>query len=509
VRVDAGHFRQPGEIETMNEKDPDPQMISQSQEGPGPDFDERDVPLRQFLRLIWNNFPWLLKRAVAVVLTLTVLMALVTAAAGIYTSRPEFCRSCHNMEPYYVSWQHSSHNDVTCIKCHFPPGAGEKIRGKLLGLVQLAKYVTRSEGPRPVAEIPDASCLRSGCHETRLLSGRVDFHGVSFDHRPHLEELRRGKKLRCTSCHGQIVQGTHMTVTVTTCFLCHFKDNFFNEGLGTCTRCHQIPDKDFDLGGGIHFNHDLAYDRGVDCENCHSDLIRGNGEVPHERCGVCHNRESDLEKITDHEFMHKLHVSDHKVDCLACHLEITHQLDDNRLANAAADCTSCHPGHHQEQVSMLMGVGAESIPSQKNGMVSARITCVTCHRFKQVSPTGTVLWKASTESCNDCHDESQAEMIKESQRSLVESLDAIESAVDRIRTAVPDADLDADKVQEIEEVLRQAQDDLNFLRVGNGIHNVHYATTVNRTVLERLSLICRQLEIPEPDVTLPEKAETE
>ncbi|MHC4404218.1 MAG: hypothetical protein ACYTG0_31575, partial [Planctomycetota bacterium] len=106
-----------------------------------------------------------------------------------------------------VSWQESSHKDVSCVKCHFPPGLGEKVRGKMLGLVQLAKYVTSSEGPRPAAEVPDASCLRSGCHETRLLSGRVEFHGVSFDHRPHLQTLRRGKKLRCTSCHSQIVQG--------------------------------------------------------------------------------------------------------------------------------------------------------------------------------------------------------------------------------------------------------------------------------------------------------------
>ncbi len=495
----------------MNEKDPDPQTVASDQQVPGEDFDEhdRDVPLRQFLHLIWNNFPWLLKRAVAVVLTLTVMMALFTAASGIYTSRPEFCRSCHNMEPYYVSWQESSHSHVSCIKCHFPPGAGEKIRGKMLGLVQLAKYVTRSEGPRPAAEIPDASCLRTGCHETRLLSGRVDFHGVSFDHRPHLEQMRRGKKLRCTSCHGQIVQGKHMTVTTTTCFLCHFKDNFFNEGLGTCTRCHQIPDKDFDLGGGVQFNHDLAYDRGVDCENCHSDLIRGNGEVPHERCSVCHNRESDLEKINDHEFLHKTHVADHKVDCLACHLEVTRQRDDDRLASAAADCAACHPSHHREQVDMLMGVGAASISSIDGGMASARITCITCHRFKEVSPTGTVLWKASIETCDACHDESQAEVIRDSQLSLIDSLSEIESAIDRIRTALPDADLDEDKAEEIDELLSQAQDDLNFLRAGNGVHNIHYATTINRTVLERLSSICRQLEIAEPDVTLPEKAEIE
>jgi nitrate/TMAO reductase-like tetraheme cytochrome c subunit len=492
----------------MNEKDPDSRTTASGRQIPAADLaDDADVPLRQILRTIWNDFPWFLKRAAAVVFTFAALLILFTAMAGVYTSRPEFCRSCHNMEPYYASWQESSHREVSCIKCHFPPGAGEKVRGKMLGLVQLAKYVTRSEGPRPVAEIPDASCLRSGCHETRLLSGRVNFRGISFDHRPHLGELRRGKKLRCTSCHGQMVQGTHMTVTVTTCFLCHFKDNLFNEGLGTCNRCHQIPDENFALGGGVQFNHDLAYDRGVDCENCHGDLIRGNGEVPRERCGVCHNRESDLERISDHEFIHGIHVTDHKVDCLDCHLEIRHQLDDDRLLHAASDCTTCHPNHHREQVSMLMGVGAESVPSLGSGMAAARVACSTCHRFKEVSPTGTVLWKASIETCGACHDESQTQIIKDSELLLADSLKEIESTIDRIRKAVPDADLDASKTKEIDEVLGHARADLNFLRAGNGIHNIHYATTINRAVLERLSSICRQLEISEPDATLPEKAE--
>ncbi len=71
-----------------------------------------------------------------------------------------------------------------------------------------------------------------------------------------------------------------MTVTQTTCFLCHFKDGHFNEGLGACTRCHQIPDKEYDLGGGVKFHHNLAYEQGVECQSCHADLIRGNGDVP-------------------------------------------------------------------------------------------------------------------------------------------------------------------------------------------------------------------------------------
>ena len=122
-------------------------------------------------RSVWRKVRSILYPLLAVLAAWAFLMVVMAAAAGIYTSRPEFCNSCHIMEPYYKSWQQSTHKDVTCIECHFPPGLGGKVRGKMLGLVQLLKYVTASAGTRPSAEIPDASCLRSGCHETRLLSG--------------------------------------------------------------------------------------------------------------------------------------------------------------------------------------------------------------------------------------------------------------------------------------------------------------------------------------------------
>lgn len=455
-------------------------------------------------RTIWQKLRRLLLRAAAFLGAMLLFVALLTAGAGWYTSRPEFCRSCHIMEPYFVSWQESSHKDVSCIKCHFAPGLGEKVRGKMLGLVQLAKYVTRSEGPRPAAEIPDASCLRSGCHETRTLAGRVDFHGMAFDHTPHLENLRRGKKLRCTSCHSQIVQGSHMTVTLSTCFLCHFKEGVFNQGLGACTRCHQIPEEDFDLGGGVMFNHNLAYERGVDCAFCHSDLIRGDGSVPPERCGVCHNRVDDLTRREDHQFIHKMHVTDHKVDCLDCHLEIRHAFDKEELPHAASDCTSCHPDHHREQVSMLEGVGGKTIHQEDNSMTVARVACRACHRMKQVSPTGTVLWKASTLTCAECHDETTVERIKTHHQEMATALSALQEDVARIRAALRSSELDEARRSAITARLDDAKDDLEFLGVANGIHNVHYAASLTQAVLDQLISLCTELKIDWPKTTLPE-----
>jgi predicted CXXCH cytochrome family protein len=449
----------------------------------------------------WQRARFIALGVVAVIGAFLLMMALATTGAAVYTSRSEFCISCHIMEPYYVSWQESSHKDVSCIKCHFPPGAAEKVRGKMLGLVQLLKYVTASAGPRLNAEISDASCLR--CHDTRLLAGRVDFHGIPFDHRPHLTELRRGKKLRCTSCHSQIVQGQHMTVTTTTCFLCHFKDGLFNEGLGTCTRCHQIPENQFDLGGGVKFSHELAYERGVDCANCHRDLIRGNGEVPRERCTVCHNREDDLKRIDEHEFIHQTHVTDHKVDCLECHLEIQHSLDRDRIEHAAADCKSCHPNQHGEQVRMLLGEGDRSLSAPHGGMAAVGISCPSCHRVKEVSPSGTVLWRASTAICTQCHDEAATERLTAHHELLKSSLNDIEADLSRAREALDGGSLDDVRRAEVAQRLKNLEDDLQFLRVGNSIHNMHYADSLTHGLVEKLRAVCRDTGIDEPTVNLP------
>lgn len=432
---------------------------------------------------------------------------LLTAASGWYTSRSEFCNSCHIMEPYYQSWEESSHSHVACIKCHFPPGAAEKMRGKLLGLVQLAKYVTRSQGPRPMAEIPDASCLRSGCHETRTLAGKVDFHGIPFDHTPHLEKLRRGKKLRCTSCHSQIVQGKHIAVTTSTCFLCHFKEGHFNEGLGACTRCHQIPEQTFELGGDVSFSHELAYEKGIDCQNCHGDLIRGDGNVSRGTCQTCHNRELDINKISDHVLMHKIHVTDHKVDCMDCHQEIEHSLEPQQLANAAADCISCHPNHHQEQINMLQGVGGLSIPDRNASMMSSRVACRACHRIREVSSTGTVLWRASAEVCTACHSSTAAEKLQAYTQQMSAALSDLEEAIERVQTAIADLDLEPAELADLRSKINKIEHDTNFLKIGNGIHNIHYASTLARVLFKEIADVCREVGIPEPTNTLPEKVD--
>src|SRR5690348_11114913 len=208
-----------------------------------------------------------------------------SAGFAEYSMQPDFCRSCHIMEPYYEAWHQSTHKGVACTMCHFEPGIDKTLYGKFQASSQAVKYITKTYGSKPHAEIRDVSCMREGCHERRLLEGKVNWtiksstgHEVTikFDHKPHLTEERRGKQLRCVSCHSQIVQGQHLVVTLDTCFVCHFKGKEHGrneEAIGGCKACHDAPKTEIKLAQGMTFNHKEYLDRGVTCNNCHSDSI--------------------------------------------------------------------------------------------------------------------------------------------------------------------------------------------------------------------------------------------
>jgi len=87
----------------------------------GDDLDRCSGGIRRWLPYLpdretaWRGLRRGLLRAGAVLGTFLLLLLLLTGVAGWYTSRSEFCRSCHIMEPYYQSWKESSHSDVSCI----------------------------------------------------------------------------------------------------------------------------------------------------------------------------------------------------------------------------------------------------------------------------------------------------------------------------------------------------------------------------------------------------------
>jgi len=414
-------------------------------------------------------------------------IGLVAMVSAVHmSSTPTFCGSCHIMKPYYASWEQSSHAEIACVECHISPGVTAEIRKKWEAMSMVAKYFTGTYGDNPWAEVEDAACLR--CHDRRLLEGRVQFHGVVFDHTPHMTETRRGLHLRCTSCHSQIVQGSHIAVTVSTCALCHFKAQPANDGLGRCQSCHAVPNR---VVGGpqVAFDHAMVANYELDCRSCHDGIVRGEGRAPQERCITCHNQPARLAEYGNTLLLHEKHVSEHKVDCMACHLVIEHgppspSQAHETMADAGA-CGSCHGGGHSPQHDLYAGTGGRGVPRMPSAMFVAGVRCEGCHdpRFSTeaavaAATPGVRTVGASDVSCMACHGPSYQPIYRAWKAGVEARTSALRAQLDATLPA-----MGVSAPAEFEDARH------NFLLVerGRGVHNVPFAYALLEKAHEQMN----------------------
>jgi hypothetical protein len=372
------------------------------------------------------------------------------------------------MEPFYDSWQVSSHSDINCTYCHFEPGLAGKIEGKLNGLYQLTKYVSLAyKKSKPWAEISDASCTREGCHQTQNLEGPIQFKNVSFDHSHHLGELRRGKQLRCTSCHSQMVQGSHILVTEETCFLCHMKDRDQGAQLSECRTCH--TDEIFlEKGSQLRYNHTSVVETEKSCQSCHVNTVEGNAPVSIQACINCHWQTDFFERFDDPEFLHMNHVTNNKVECIACHTPILHRIGRTHLLTGE-DCRSCHQDMHIAQAQLFSGVVDEEVPQQPNPMYEAGLSCQSCHIFHADNIGGGETMVSSAEACDDCHGQGYSRLLQQWEKYIVYTEADVISYLEETRAILESR---ANLSSHIQEAFEKATQNILLISTGRGIHNI-------------------------------------
>jgi len=393
----------------------------------------------------------------AVIVTVVALTLFVKA-----TSQPGFCVTCHYMRPYFDSWRTSTHHDVECTKCHIPPGLEGTVKHKFMAVSMVVNYATGLyKRSKPWAEIDDASCLRGGCHETRLLASVEDFQGVRFDHRPHLIEPRRDRELRCTSCHAQIVQGEHITVTEGTCFLCHFKPDAAGEmtDLARCTHCHNPPHGA--SAEGKPFDHGDVLARGVDCLSCHATAVSGDGYVPPDRCNSCHAQKAHIERYDDLEFVHQKHVTENKVECLQCHIAIRHGRETKEEEHPDLACAVCHGGETGPILSVWNGT-LPGLPATPSAMARIGMTCTSCHVEPIHKPDGGF----GRPQCSPCHEDRYDALWRNWKSPLLRAV----------------ADLEREAVRLPEDRRAPLLAALRTYRRGNPVHNPDLLAELTRAV---------------------------
>ena len=410
------------------------------------------------------------KKGIAIFLSF-VFLSFVVIVVGLFkvSETPFFCGLCHNMKTYVESWKASSHRNVDCIKCHYKPGFVNHLKGKWQdGQLSLAYFITGKSPTRPHAEIDDASCLQSGCHKRADLKDGMVFKNVLFSHPRHIEQMRRQMQLRCTTCHSQIVQGTHMTVTDVECFICHFYKSGESTSLPTgCKTCHFEARGDITVDNAFVFNHKRYIDRGIQCSRCHTNVISGDGHIPDFACLQCHNKREILEARYTAEFLHRKHVTDHKVECFTCHSPIKHQITGLHYKGQPSEtCSGCHgAGEHLFEVSMYLGKGARLVGMRPNRMAIINMDCDVCHRKGSESGPGAM--------CRDCHGDLTDGMAARWKKIVKERQEEL-----RVRIAEASEVAEKRPDRGIARAIGDAEYNYAFIKKSNGVHNIVYTVEV-------------------------------
>ncbi len=435
-----------------------------------------------FLRDVWA----LLRKHVRVLAALGAALVLLVLALNLAVSRiaqrSTFCATCHYMATYVEQWKTSKHAAVDCVRCH--PYGPTAVAASTI------RYLSGAYNPRPRAEVDDQSCLAGGCHDRRLLKAQETFRGgIRFDHQVHLTTKPRGIPLRCTSCHNQIVQKGHVTVSEQVCYTCHFKGAGPGQAVTGCETCHGKPKKLVEHAG-FSFSHESYLKLGVSCSQCHVQVISGNAEVAKERCAGCHvGRE---ERIQDIQLLHDTHIARHKVDCQECHGPITHgkvQL----VEPLEVRCESCHIRQHSLRKLMYIGTGGKLIPDLPSRMFAAQVSCTGCHIH--VTEKGAVLshearTTAQREACVTCHGAGYDKMYddwKAAAAKLIQSYAALLAEAEKQLAGKP-----LPKQHSI--ALKDAREAYLFIKDGRVEHNVEYAVKLVQAGAARVDALLRALD---------------
>lgn len=441
------------------------------------------------------------KKRLIILLSVTGFVILLFLGAVEYTSHSQFCSSCHYMKPFFKSWQESSHREFECSVCHYPPGGGirSKLRKKIEGLVMVGRYWTKLYvKSKPWAEIRDESCLREGCHDKRLLEGRAQFNRVAFDHKIHFEDLKRGKRLQCTSCHSQIVQGEHITVTESSCFICHFKKSEHYPRINECNHCHT---KDTLVGDqSPRYDHKSVFENAFSCSKCHSNTIIGDGEVPRENCYKCHWEQERLQEYDDTDLMHSMHIFENKIECNQCHLEIQHKIVKD--IESIADCTTCHTDLHKAQKILYTGEGGKGIShAMPNIMLEKGLSCKGCHIFHEESGGHLIksdAYFSEAKACESCHGKGFSRILKDWEISTAKKLNQVQSIFNQVQREI-ERTMHENK-ESAENFLKEALFNIEVVDKGKAVHNVTYSQELllaaHNRMLEALELIESSLKPP-------------
>ncbi|RJQ32840.1 MAG: hypothetical protein C4562_02150 [Actinobacteria bacterium] len=247
---------------------------------------------------------------------LVVLLFVVAIAIPVF-SNPTFCGLiCHSQKADVLSWEKSSHANVTCYACHMQPGLLNMFYMKAKDGVLGGYYEVSGNYHKPIngeseyaKELPSVVCER--CHNMANRSV-TSTEGIIINHKVHLD-----KNINCTICHNRVAhkrapeffkvaynEKVHRTyedfMEMEGCFRCHaskkkqklselseeIEENGWEEAPPACIACHPKNWEKLPVGHttGWRKNHKIEANKNINacykvechtkeslCNDCHEE----------------------------------------------------------------------------------------------------------------------------------------------------------------------------------------------------------------------------------------------
>ncbi len=371
--------------------------------------------------------PWLLLALIVIVA-----IALLSGVALKATSTPQFCSSCHEMNPEYTTWQVTSHSKVACVTCHIPPGAVSLVKHKVASIRQLTEHIT-GDIPQPIVmrEIIENSVCEQ-CHSSMRKvtpSGDIVI--------PHDKHLAQG--LACVACHGGVAHGfvaergltdkkdydtwtiakadkvTKFDETKTAmevCLDCHEQVNrgekpwLIHEGVGQ-TEEQRIAHSEENKKTAAETTGKLRADSKTEATVGGTNTLK----APTTKCSGCHTAIPTPDSHRDQSWgtTHGISASKDVSNCAECHSRqqeravvtaATSIVDYARTNTFCADCHAKRPAGHLADKKAWLPTHNVVIKDKGAG------NCLVCHDFdkpKEVKSEETTILSPNPAYCNQCH----------------------------------------------------------------------------------------------------------
>ncbi len=342
---------------------------------------------------------WLIRVGIGFVALLVVGVCCL-GVAEYRTAQPEFCASCHIMEPYYESWHadvHGTKLDVACVECHYAPGERTTIKAKFKGLSQVTSYFSGRYGAtRPRAHVSNASCMSAKCHgDERFMNKPIMLGTVQFTHAHHLQRDEAAEQPNHQRLNDlketleKLVGQERFAELETVARESGPGDDRYNKLVDMCKKWNVPAERDT-LVEFSQLNHrqvrlDQLHD--LQCTNCHqyqatdpNGSVAGNGghfQVNTTTCYTCHFNNEGFNTGTN--------------TCLMCHSPPRQQI------TVHADS-----GGSDQVGTAAEALGTKLVKMDHTDIMARKVQCVSCHA-DAAQEDSTV----SRRDCERCHDQPQ------------------------------------------------------------------------------------------------------